>query len=212
LTHRDNVDSIINLKRIESAELLSLRVRMQNIETFLTTKRTVNIRIYNESQTFILRDQAQIKENALKRSLVNCTYEQFINLVNTKVFFWPTPKDVTSHFGTYLAEGPRILRFSTSDVFAINEPPMFCKLNSGATRPHPYYGGNPAPRGLNTFVSVDNLECNLSKIREVTFSNFCLLPNTYAIAESPEQEFVQYNIGQLLLIFLYKSLKIRQHI
>jgi hypothetical protein len=191
LTHRDNVHSIIQSKRIESAATLAERVGKQDREFFLSTRRAVNTLIGNEHCSFILRDQAQIKENALRRSLVDCTYEQFINLLNSRVFFWPTLKDVAAHYGTYVTEGPRILRFSTEEVFALNNPPMFCKLNSGATRPHPYYDGNPAPRGLNTFVSAGDLDCVPSKVREVTFGSFCLLPETFAIAESPDQEFVQ---------------------
>jgi hypothetical protein len=171
--------------------MLTERVGLQDRETFLSTRRAVNTLVGNEYYSFVLRDQAQIKENALRRSLVDCTYEQFINLLNSRVFFWPTLKDVAAHYGTYETEGPRILRFNTAEIFALNNPPMFCKFNSGATRPHQYYNGNPAPRGLNTFVNVENLDCVPSKVREVTFGQFCLLPESLAISESPDQEFVQ---------------------
>ena len=165
---------------------------MEDRENFLSTRRAENIPIGNNDHVFVIRDQAQIKEAALRRALVDCTYEQYINLLNTKVFFWPSLKDVRAHFSTYAAEGPRILRFRTADVFALNNPPMFCLFNSGAPRPHPAYNYRPAPRGLNTFVTAENVDRVPSKIREVTLSQSCVLPETCWIAENPDQEFTQH--------------------
>jgi hypothetical protein len=192
LTHRSNVESILTSRRIESTSLLAERVALQDRVNFLSTRRPENVTIQNDIHSFVIRDQAQVKENALRRSLVDCTYEQFITLLNSRVFFWPTLKDVRGHFGTYQEERPNVLRFRTADVIALNNAPLFCRFNSGATRPHPAYGGSPAPRGFDTFVAAENFEYIPSKVREVTFGPFCLLPDTYGIAEDPNQEFTQY--------------------
>jgi len=194
LTHRDNIPSILNEQRLESASVLTGRVQHPDRELFLQQRRAENVVIGNNGQSFVIRDQAQIKEAALRRALIDgCTVEKFINLLNSKVFFWPTLADVAKHFGTYSAERPRVLRFNTAEVFALNEAPRFCRFNSGATRPHPYYGGNAAPRGLNSFVLAGNFDYIPSKVREVTFSQFCVLPESYWIAGDPAQEFVQPN-------------------
>jgi hypothetical protein len=194
LTHRDNIGSILEARRIESASGLTERVQHPDRENFLQQRRVENVIVGNNEQSFVIRDQAQIREAALRRALVDgCTVEQFINLLNSKVFFWSTLADVAKHFSTYTAEGPRVLRFNTTEVFALNEAPRFCRFNSGATRPHPYYHGTAAPRGLNSFVLAENFDYLPSKVREVTFSQFCILPESYWITEDPAQEFVQPN-------------------
>lgn len=194
LTHRNNIDSILRARRIESTSLLTERVQHPDRENFLQQRRATNVAIGRGEHSFVIRDQAQIKLEALRQALVDgCSLEQFISLLNSKVFFWPTLYDVTKHFSTYTREKPRVLRFSTSEVFALNDAPRFCRFNSGATRPHPYYGKKPAPRGLNSFVLAENFDYIPSKVREVTFNQFCVLPESYWIAEDPAQEFVQPN-------------------
>lgn len=189
LTHHDNVASILESRRLESTVNLAEKINLAGREAFLQGRRAINQVIANEQHSFVIRDQAQIN-SALENCLVNCTREQFIYLLNTKVFFWPTIKDVSGHFSTYMEEGPRILRFRTADVLALNAPPMFCHVNSGSSRPHPAYGGRPAPRGMNTFAAAENFDYIPSKVREVTFDRICLLPENVAIADRPDHEFV----------------------
>src|SRR5688500_16598594 len=122
LTHQSNVDSILESGRLESTVKLAERVQLADRENFLRQRRGENVIIHNDLASFVIRDQAQIIEEVLRRSLEpSCTYEQFISLLNSKIFFWPTRNDVIKHYGTYEAEQPRVLRFRTAEIFALNQ-------------------------------------------------------------------------------------------
>lgn len=192
LTHQNNVPIILESGRLESTVRLTERVQLADRDNFCRQRRGENVTIQNDTLSVVIRDQAQIIEDVLRRSLEpNCTYEQFIELLNSKVFFWPTQHDVIKHYGTYQAERPRVLRFNTSEVLALNQAPKFCKLNSGAPRCHPAYRPNAAPRGLNTFQLAANYGYAPSTVREVTFEHVVLLPETYWIAENPAGAFTE---------------------
>jgi len=60
-----------------------------------------------------------------------------------------------------------------------------CAINSGATRCHPYYGGNAPTRGDGTFVIAEDYKFSVGSVAEVTFTESCLLPDQKWTAREP---------------------------
>ena len=192
LTDSRNLDKILSSKQLTSTKLLVDESTLANKKEFLTSKRWGHKEIEVNGSIIYIRDQDPILKKVLKRSLEeDCTYEEFLMLLNSRVFFWPTLGDLQKHFGRYQDEKPIILRVHTQELFDINDSPKFCKFNSGATRCHPYYDGNAATRGYKTFLYTEECPYNYGAVREVTFENFCSLPEKIYLSSNPEEEFKQ---------------------
>jgi hypothetical protein len=122
----------------------------------------------------------------LSKSLFNdINYQEFIELLNKRVFWWPTLNRLNRHYLRYQQENPVILRVNTKDILLINKQVEFCHLNSGATRCHPSYGGNAPTRGYETFLAPDQYSKSIASVAEVTFPGICVLPNDIWIGNSP---------------------------
>lgn len=195
LTNTANIPNIIDSGYLYSTEQIASIVNLANANAFLSKRRPENVILRSPSASFVIRDQKPIFEQALSRSLPNgWAPSDFVALLNRRVFFWPTLKDLRSHFGTYTKreEDITILSIDTQEVFSLNAPPLFCEYNSGATRPHPYFNGKPAPRGPNTFRNIDEFGKPLSQIREVTFEKMVKLPSKLLLSTHPEGPWKEY--------------------
>lgn len=191
LTDRRNINSIMSDKKIFSTVSLVNSSEMENSSSFLKRRRdkeSRNTPILVDGVSVYIRDQHPIN-SALYRCLTDgvCTVEQFIYHLNKRVFMWPSYKRMYNHFQTYKNDNPIILRFSTQVLFELNPNNIkLSKINSGATRCVGYYGGNPAPRGLNTFKTFAQLaDSKIGDIAEVTFENECKLPESFYISNLP---------------------------
>jgi hypothetical protein len=188
LTDRRNLDSILNERMLKSTDQLSLLCDLPNRKKFLRTRRPIHEQIKNGNVTYHIRDQKPFSETIIKKSLEKgCTVEDFIYLLNTKVFFWAKLSDLESHFNRYAKAGekPIIFRINTEELFNLNTPPKFCRLNSGGPRCSAYLGGKGAERGYNTFLSAEKYGGNPSSVKEVTFENNCTLPEIIHVGNHP---------------------------
>ncbi|TAI47632.1 DUF7002 family protein [Flagellimonas allohymeniacidonis] len=139
-----------------------------------------------DGNEIMIRDQRPISVKSLNKCLQdNCSVSDFIFYLNSRIFFWPNLYRLNIHFNRYSHENPVILKCSTEALLSLNDHSKFCHLNSGATRCHPKWDGAPPPRGLNSFVSLDNFEYGYRKIAEVTFEDSCTLPETIWRSDNP---------------------------
>jgi hypothetical protein len=107
-------------------------------------------------------------------------FEDFIEYLNRRVFFWPGDDAGpiaygVRHFGRYSREDPIVLRMDFQSLLYANPAanPLFCRYNSGSPR---CSNGKKIPRGPNTFVSAHNFIEVPSKVVEVTFETQIVLP------------------------------------
>lgn len=186
LTDRRNLESIYQHKKILSTtELVSL-ANIENAENFLRQRRPLHTNIKANGYDVFIRDQ-----RPLNRALNNCltdnwTPEDYIYHLNRRVFMWPTLKRLWIHYGRYESENPIILRFSAKEILELNNHAEITNINSGATRPSGALGGKAAARGKDTFKKFEVFDLTVSKVAEVTFPEFCLLPNNYQKANNPD--------------------------
>jgi hypothetical protein len=100
---------------------------------------------------FEIRDQKPLHVGKLASCLTDMTVTQWLQLLNRKVFFWPTEQRVDELLGAgeYKDREHLILVVRTSSLVAIHGPEItLAPINTGAV----LYA--PAPRGSGTLVGI----------------------------------------------------------
>lgn len=186
LTHKSNVRNIISEGIIYSTTYIVDNTKEVD-NSFLTSRRDRLETISFNGNDIVIRDQLPLNPNLLPRAMDGtCTPNEYIKIINDRVFFWPTKVRLMRHYDTYAAEEPLILVFDANQIFQLNRDRVeLCKYNSGALRCHPTYNGNPPPRGIDTFMSLQVYNQTPSTVAEFTVIEYCTLPDTFSILESP---------------------------
>ncbi len=135
-----------------------------------------------------VRDNLPLRLGSLKLE-AGCSIEQFLLLLNQRVFLWPGNelgpcKPGPDHFAHYQGEGSvHVLKVPLSDLVAANPgrrlEVTFC--NSGSARHH---GGLPVLRGPSTFVPIQSASRPASEVKEFCFVGSAALPASTAWATS----------------------------
>ena len=191
LTSEQNLANIISMRRLLSSKEIIANSDLSRNEQrkVLTERRPDHFPIQLNGIECLLRDQRPISIKALQKCLTDdWSVADFIESLNSRVFFWPTLKRLVVHFNRYKTEEhPKIIKVRTRELLEINSNALrFCHLNSGATRCHPKWNGSPPPRGLNTFVRAANFNYLPVQVAEVTFLTSCNLPNQIFVGNNPE--------------------------
>ncbi len=159
--------------------------RRGNRPSLSSAKRPDDVYVDVDGTKVCIRDQAPLHQGNIEFES-GWTFGNVLQDLNSRVYFWSgTTKGPTEYGRRYLAryrlKQPVILRIRTSDAFAVNSPPEFCKYNSGSPR---CSGGRKGPRGPNTFLRREACPFTSGKVVEVTFRAQMKLPNAVEIAES----------------------------
>lgn len=193
LTDEENLESILRSGTLKSTATLVQEFHLEDADNFLRTRRVGHKKITYRNKSVILRDQDPLFIKILAKNLEGgWTVGDFIYSLNSRVFFWATERDMQGHYLRYenQKEFPKILRFSTGELFALNNnEPQFCRLNSGAPRCSCYYSEGAPPRGQNTFQRAQDYTSTPSSVREVTFLNNCVLPKEIFVSKHPSKSF-----------------------
>jgi len=193
LTNRKNLDSIVETRHFYSTQTISEMVKMTNRIDFLKTRRRGCVEIGDGNRIYHIRDQDPLSETVLIKCLEDgWTFSDFVYHLNSKVFFWPTEKDLLKHFARYQKTNEKLIIFKieTEALFALNkQAPKFCRLNSGAPRASSGHKGKGAPRGSRTFLTAKDYPGLPSTVREVTFEEMCILPPSMLVANQPHGPF-----------------------
>lgn len=188
LTDTRNIVEIIRQRKLFSTRHLvyNSNLSVSDQMNFLRSKRVGHKKLVIDGVEVFIRDQDPISLKSLAKATLELDSPQdFLEILNERVFFWPTIKDLSIHFERYKDEKPTILRFATNDIIMLNSEPEFCFLNSGAPRCSPHYGGKPAPRNRGTFQKASNFERSHASVREFTILNFSNLPENIWSSNSP---------------------------
>jgi len=189
LTDPSNLDSILSDRILKSSKTLVDLIALNDKDNFLRTRRKGHKLIQNENLSFWLRDQDPLYEKIVMKNIdKDMSFGDFVLLLNSKVFFWATEKDLKTHYSRYERqnEKPIILKINTKELFEINKTePKFCNLNSGAPRCSSYYKEGAPLRGTKTFLYAYEYDKLPSSVREVVFDSKCILPSKFYLATSP---------------------------
>lgn len=186
LTAGVNVDSITTSGTLFSASVLLEAADEAEAKVFLRVRRPQHLTIKLNGRLLQIRDQRPLSEKALAKCLEgDLRPADYYEILNSRVFLWPTIQRLQKHYDRYKDEKPTLLRFSTSQIIALNPNLEFSRLNSGATRANSYLGGIAPRRGRGTFRLAKAFDYGISAIAEVTLQQRCLLPRTFECARTP---------------------------
>jgi hypothetical protein len=170
-----------------TTELVSMSTlsKEEKVE-IIRERRPIHKEITCNGQLVHIRDQRPISIKNLQKCIpMGWSIGDYIQLLNEKVFFWPTLNRLNRHYNRYAHEKPVIIKVDTAILFNLNPQPEFCHLNSGATRSSSYYDGGPPPRGGATFLGASAYPFTQASVAEVTFPKLCSLPKKLQIGSSP---------------------------
>jgi len=193
LTDKVNLKSILSDYTLKSTTELIKASTIEKKTAFLRTRRLKHCPITINGFEIVIRDQYPLNPViAMKNMTEGWMFEDFVYHLNSRVFFWPTEKDLKSHYKRYENDNefPMVLRFETKEVAALNKSePLFCKYNSGAPRCHNSFKKGAAPRGKNSFLNAIDYPDPIGSVREVTYLSSCTLPKNIYISSHPSKPF-----------------------
>jgi hypothetical protein len=86
----------------------------------------------------VIRDQKPLYERKLRKALMDCTVQEWCQLLNRRVFFWPTAERLITHISARENRGKNhlVLTVDSYRLAAVYEKTItLCPLNSGNTIP-----------------------------------------------------------------------------
>ncbi len=185
LTDRSNIGRMARTRCIAPATALFERAARSDL---VRRRRDRHERISIGRDVIVIRDQAPLHRGNLSLPS-GYTFEDFVESLNSRVFFWPgTAAGPISygirHFERYRNEGPSILRLTLASLLSANTfaNAMFCRYNSGS--PRCSYGVR-SPRGPQTFLPAAEFEGTPGQVVEVTFDSELALPSDTEVGSCP---------------------------
>jgi hypothetical protein len=185
LTARSNVSLIAAAGRIDSATSL---LEGAGQAAAVRQRRRKSITVGANGKMVHIRDQAPLHAGNMSLP-AGWTFEDFVTHLNNHVFFWPGTLDGPieygrRHFERYAEEDNLVLVIDTAAMIDANPRPgiHFCRYNSGSPR---CTGGNPSPRGPNTFVPAAAYQGNPSSVVEAVFPGGAILPPGRFVSVEP---------------------------
>jgi len=177
VTHASNVDRILSERNLQSTASLKARFEVGN-DPNKPRRRAERLPdgVIIQNQSTLFAGNIQLAHGM--------TFGDFVVMLNSHVFFWPGSWGEHGHWITTCGrsyfkrysscdDGHCVLRMSTSEVFALNGAPKFCKYNSGAPRCN---NGQKSPRGLSTFLEAESAPFRRGEVQEVVFQDRARLP------------------------------------
>jgi hypothetical protein len=86
----------------------------------------------------VIRDQRPLYERKLRKALIDCTVQEWCQLLNRRVFFWPTVERLVTHISARRNRGKNHLVLTVDSyrlAAAYENAITLCPLNSGNTIP-----------------------------------------------------------------------------
>ena len=121
--------SILKLWGVEKSVRMSVENQIRRTSIELT---------HPQHGKVVIRDQKPMYENKLRTALIDCTPEQWCQLLNGKVFFWPSLERLQTHMAARLNR-PRKHLVLTIDGYhfarSYENKITLCAMNSGNTIP-----------------------------------------------------------------------------
>jgi hypothetical protein len=100
-----------------------------------------------------IRDQKPLCEKKLRKALIDCTAQEWCQLLNRKVFFWPTPERLVRHMSARENREKKHLVLTVDSyhlVVAYENAITLCPMNSGNTVPF------AQKRGKNSLMKMSD--------------------------------------------------------
>jgi len=147
--------------------------------------------------TALIRDNGPLSERKLAACLTDMTVPEFLRLINSKVFFWPTQKRLDTLFATsaYRDRPHLILTVDTASLLASHADRVtLSPINSGATV-------HDAPkRGSDTFKSIADYDFEYwrtKRTRPTAVAEICVDHSVPDITKHLVEAYVRHPDGSI---------------
>ena len=186
LTARENLPRIRRSRSLECAACLFDAASRPELKR---KRRRNGCRLRIDEGTVHVRDQSPLHSGNICPDQ-DFSFEEFVELLNEHVFFWPGGSDGPNrygrrHFERYRDDKPALIRIRSEALVSSNygNTPLFCRYNSGARR---CSNGNRSPRGPYTFAAADTFSLTAGKVVEAVYKQQARLPECAQLAFSPD--------------------------
>jgi len=108
----------------------------------------------------VIRDQKPMYEKKLRKALVDCTPQEWCQLLNRKVFFWPTKERLCTHMSARENRGKKHLVLTVDSyrlAMAYEQAITLCPLNSGNTIPFAQRRGKNSLMRMSEYPFAERL-------------------------------------------------------
>jgi hypothetical protein len=108
----------------------------------------------------VIRDQKPMYERKLRKALTDCTPQEWCQLLNRKVFFWPSEERLGRHMSARENRGKRhlVLTVDSYRLTTIYEKTItLCALNSGNTIPFAHKRGTHSLMPMRDYPFTERL-------------------------------------------------------
>jgi hypothetical protein len=127
--------SILKQWEVEDSERARIECQIRNSAIEL---------VHSQHGKVTIRDQKPMLDKNLRRALIDCTPEEWCQLLNGKVFFWPSRERLHTHMAARLNRGNKHLVLTIDSyrlVKSYEHKITLCAMNSGNTVPFPQKRG-----------------------------------------------------------------------
>ncbi len=162
MAHEDSWEQIQHFGLLSTTSILDLwKVKAQrrsNIER--EVRRSQVELIHPRHGRVVIRDQKPMYENKLRKALIDCTPQEWCQLLNSKVFFWPTTERLGTHMSARENRGKKHLVLTVDSyrlAVAYEKQITLCPLNSGNTIPFAHRRGKNSLMRMSEYPFVERL-------------------------------------------------------
>jgi hypothetical protein len=146
-----STSSLLNLWEVNDQERGAIENEIRRNEVELKHPRRGKI---------VIRDQKPLYERKLRTALIDCTVQEWCQLLNRRVFFWPTVERLATHISARENREKRHLVLTVDSyrlAAAYEKTITLCPLNSGNTIPFAQKRGRNSLMRMNEYPFVERL-------------------------------------------------------
>jgi hypothetical protein len=155
MAHEDAWEQIRRHGLLSTSSLLDLwEVRGHERRAIESKVRKVSVVLeHHQHGKVVIRDQKPLYEKKLRKALIDCTVQEWCELLNRKVFFWPSTERLMRHMSARENRARKHLVLTVDSyrlAMAYQNAITLCPMNSGNTIPF------AQKRGKNSLMKMSD--------------------------------------------------------
>jgi hypothetical protein len=146
-----STSSLLNLWEVQGKQRSAIEKEVRRNEVELRHPRRGKV---------VIRDQKPLYERKLRKALMDCTVPEWCQLLNRRVFFWPTVERLVTHISARGNRGKNHLVLTVDSyrlAAAYEDAITLCPLNSGNTIPFAQERGKYSLRRMSEYPFLERL-------------------------------------------------------
>jgi hypothetical protein len=146
-----STSSLLNLWEVKGNERRAIESEV---------RKTSIVLVHPHHGKVVIRDQKPLNEKKLRKALIDCTVHEWCQLLNRKVFFWPTAERLARHMSARENREKKHLVLTVDSyrlAVAYQNEITLCPMNSGNTIPFAQERGKNSLMQMNDYPFKERL-------------------------------------------------------